>query len=108
MKKQMDREEIEDSHGESNKEETMKWLEKEYEEFVRLSGPSFDWVETLLGVLITVISIGGFSVSIANVIMMLVEHKFAYWKAAINIFWATVFLGQWAHHLAMTIVWKFK
>lgn len=112
MKKQMDREEIEkrieDSHGESNKEETMKWLEKEYEEFVRLSGPSFDWVEALLTVLITVISVGGFSVSIANVIMMLVEHKFAYWKAAIDIFWATVFLGQWAHHLAMTIMWKLK
>lgn len=91
-----------------DKEEVVKQLEKEYEEFVRLSGPSFDWVEALLTVLITVITVGGFSVSVANVIEMLVEHKFAYWKAAIDIFWAIVFLGQWVHHLAMTIVWKFK
>ena len=99
---------IEDSPCESNKEEVMKQLEKEYEEFVRLSGPSFDWVEALLTVLITVISIGGFSFWIAGLIEMVVEHKFVYWKAAINIFWATVFLGQWVHHLANTLVWKLK
>ena len=99
---------IEDSHIESNKEETMKRLEKEYEEYQRLRGPSFDWVETLLTVLIMVITVGGFTFNIVNVIRMLVEHKFAYWTAAINIFWATVFLSQWVYHLANMLMWKFK
>ena len=100
---------IEDSPCESNKEEVMKQLEKEYEEYQRFAGPSFDWVEALLTVLITVISVGGFSFWIAGLIEMLVDdNKFVYWKAAINIFWATVFLGQWVHHLAMRIIWKFK
>lgn len=108
MAKQMDREEIEDSHGEANKEETMKWLEKEWEEYLRLWGPRFDWAEALVTGLLTLISVGGFSVSVANVIRMLVENKFVYWKAAINIFWATVFLSQWVYHLANTLIWKLK
>lgn len=105
MTKQIDREEIE-KH--IDKEETMKRLEKEYEEFVRLTGSRFDWVEELLTVLIMVITVGGFTFNIVNVIRMLVEHKFAYWTAAINIFWATVFLSQWVYHLAKTLIWKFK
>lgn len=96
MKKQEDR------------EETMNHLEKEYEEFVRLSGPSFDWVDALLTVLITVITVGGFSMYLTHLIEMVVEHKFVYWKAAIDIFWATVFLSQWVYHWAKTIMWKFK
>lgn len=96
MKKQEDREEV------------MKRLEKEYEEFVRLSGPSFDWVEALITVLITVIAVGFSSLNIAYLIEMVIEHKFAYWKAAIHIFWAIVLLGQWVYHLAKTLIWKFK
>lgn len=117
---------IEDSHGESNKEELMKrlekegllkhldkeelmkWIDKEYEEFVRLSEPRFDWAEALVTVLITLLAVGGFTFNIVNVIRMLAEHKFAYWTAATNIFWATVLLGQWVYHLANVIKWKFK
>lgn len=99
---------IEDSPCESNKEEVVKWLEKEHEEYVRLWGPSFDWVEALLTVLIMVITVGGFSWSVANVIEMFVEHKFAYGKAVIHIFWATVFLSQWVHHLAKMLMLKFR
>lgn len=93
----------------NTEEETMtKQLDREYEEYVRLWGPSFDWVEALLTVLIMVITVGGFSWSVSNVIEMFVEHKFAYWTAAFNIFWATVFLSQWVHHLAKMLMLKFK
>lgn len=114
MTKQIDKEELmkrleqEGLLKHLNKEETMKWLEKEYEEFVRLSGPSFDWVDALLTVVIMVITVGGFTFNIVNVIRMLVEHKFAYWTAAINIFWAIVFLSQWVYHLAQTLMQKFR
>lgn len=97
---------IEDSHGESNKEETMKQLDREYEEYLRFAGPRFDWAVALITALLTLTAVGGFSVAVANVIEMLVEHKFAYWKAAINIFWATVFLSQWVYHLAKTLTMK--
>ena len=87
----------------------MKRLEKEYEEYQRLWGPSFDWVDALLTVLIMVITVGGFTFNIVNVIRMLVDgHKFAYWTAAINIFWATVFLSQWVYYLAKMLMYKFK
>ena len=110
---------IEDSHGESNKEEvlkhlnkeeTMKWLEKEYDEYIRTIGHCYacDWVEILLTVILMVITVGGFTFSIVNVIRMLVEHKFAYWTAAFNIFWAIVFLSQWVYHLAQTLMQKFR
>ena len=91
-----------------DKEELMKWLDKEYEEYQRLWGPSFDWVEALLTVLIMVITVGGFTFNIVNVIRMLVEHKFAYWTAAINIFWATVFLSRWVYYLAKMLMYKFR
>ena len=105
MTKQIDREEIE-KH--IDKEETMKWLEKEYEEYLRLWGPSVDWVGALLTVLITVIAVGFSSLNIAYLIEMVIEHKFVTWKAAIHIFWAIVLLGQWVHHLANTLIWKLK
>lgn len=105
MTKQMDREEIE-KH--LNKEETMKWLEKEYEEYLRLCGPSFDWVEFLIGVIMTLIAVGFSSLNIAYLIEMVVEHKFVTWKAAIHIFWAIVLLGQWVHHWANMLILKLK
>ena len=114
MAKQIDKEEVmkqlekEGLLKHLDKEEVMKLIDKEYEEFVRLSGPSFDWVEALLTVLIMVITVGGFTFNIVNVIRMLVEHKFAYWTAATNIFWAIVFLSQWVYHLAKMLMWKFK
>lgn len=101
---------IEDSHGESNKEDTMKQLDREYDEYIRTIGhrSGCDWVEALLTVLITVVTVIGFSTYLASLIEMVVEHKFAYTKAAINIFWATVFLGQWVYHLAKMLMWKFR
>ena len=114
MTKQIDKEEVmnrlekEGLLKHLDKEETMKWLDKEYEEYVRLCGPRFDWADALVTVLITVITVGGFTFNIVNVIRMLVEHKFAYWTAATNIFWATVLLGQWVYHLANMLIWKFK
>lgn len=96
MTKQMDREEV------------MKRLEKEYEEYLRLTGSRFDWVATLIGVIMTVIAVGFSSLNIAYLIEMVVEHKFVTWKAAIHIFWAIVLLGQWIYHWANTLIWKFK
>ena len=91
-----------------DKEEAMKQLDREYEAYLRFAGPRFDWVEALLTVLITVIAVGGFSLNLSHLIEMVVEHKFVWWRAALNIFWATVLLGQWVYHLAKTIMWKFK
>lgn len=110
MAKQMDREEIDDSPCESNKEETMKMLEKEYDEYIRTIGhrSGCDWVEILLTVIIMLVTVIGFSTYLAHLIEMVVEHKFTYVKAAIDIFWATVFLSQWVYHLADKLVWKFK
>lgn len=96
MTKQMDREEV------------MKRLEKEYEEYLRLTGSRFDWVATLIGVIMTVIAVGFSSLNIAYLIEMVVEHKFVTWKAAIHIFWAIVLLGQWIYHWANTLIWKLK
>lgn len=83
-----------------DREEIMKRVDKEYEEFVRLMPPAIDWVELLLTAILTLAAVGGFSLNLANLIRMVVEHKFAYATAAMNIFWATVFLGQWVYHLA--------
>ena len=99
---------IEDSHGESNKEEVMKQLDKEYEAYLRFSGSDFDWVEALIGVIMTVIAVGFSSLNIAYLIEMVIEHKFVTWKAAIHIFWAIVLLGQWVYHWANTLIWKLK
>lgn len=96
MTKQMDREEV------------MKRLEKEYEAYLRLTGSRFDWVATLIGVIMTVIAVGFSSLNIAYLIEMVVEHKFVTWKAAIHIFWAIVLLGQWIYHWANTLIWKLK
>ena len=112
MTKQIDREEIEkhieDSHGESNKEDTMKQLDREYDEYIRTIGhrSGCDWVEILLTVIIMLVTVIGFSTYLAHLIEMVVEHKFTYVKAAIDIFWATVFLSQWVYHLADKLVWK--
>ena len=93
----------------TDSEEEMKerLSDRDYTEFLRLSGPSFDWGEFLLAVIITVIAVGCSSLNIAYLIEMLVEHKFAYWKAAIHIFWAIVLLGQWVYHWAkMLKMWR--
>lgn len=114
MTKQIDKEEVmkqlekEGLLKHLDKEEVMKWIDKEYEEFVRLSGPSFDWVEALLTVLIMVITVGGFSMYLTHLIEMVVEHKFVWWRSVIDIFWAIVFLSQWVYHLAKMLMWKFK
>lgn len=81
---------------------------REYEEYIRLTGQGFDWVATLIGVIMTVIAVGFSSLNIAYLIEMVVEHKFVTWKAAIHIFWAIVLLGQWVYHWAWTIMRKFK
>lgn len=81
---------------------------RECEEYIRHTGLGFDWVDALLMVVIMVLTVGGFTFNIVNVIRMLVEHKFAYWTAAINIFWAIVFLSQWVYHLAQTLMQKFR
>lgn len=114
MTKQIDKEELmkrlekEGLLKHLDKEEVMKWIDKEYEEFVRLSGPSFEWVEVLIGVIMTVIAVGFSSLNIAYLVEMLVEHKFVWWKAAIHIFWAIVLLGQWVYHWANMLVLKFR
>lgn len=91
-----------------DREEVMKRLEKEYEAYLRLTGSRFDWVATLIGVIMTVIAVGFSSLNIAYLIEMVVEHKFVTWKAAIHIFWAIVLLGQWIYHWANTLIWKLK
>ena len=97
MKTDRQKEEIEKQF---NKEEMKERLYRDYTEFLRRSGPSFDWVEFLLAVIITVIAVGFSSLNIAYLIEMVIEHKFAYWKAAMHIFWAIVLLGQWVYHWA--------
>ena len=85
----------------TDKEEKMKeQLYRDYLEFLRRSGPSFDWVEVLFTVLITVFTVGGFSIELTHLIEMLVEHKFVWWRAVIDIFFATILLGEWVYHLA--------
>lgn len=114
MAKQIDKEEVmkqlekEGLLKHLDKEELMKWLDKEYEEYIRLTGQDFDWVATLIGVIMTVIAVGFSSLNIAYLIEMVVEHKFVTWKAVINIFWAIVLLGQWVYHWANTLIWKLK
>lgn len=100
---------IEDSHGESNKEDTMKQLDREYDEYIRTLGhrSACDWVEILLTVIIMLVTVIGFSTYLAHLIEMVVDKsKFTYVKAAMDIFWATVFLSQWVYHLADKLVWK--
>lgn len=80
---------------------------REYEEAAK-NFRTVDWVDTLIGVIVTVIAVGFSSLNIAYLIEMVIEHKFVYWKAAIHIFWAIVLLGQWVYHWANTLVWKLK
>lgn len=89
-----------------SEEEMKERLYRDYLEFLRLSGPSFDWGEALLTVLLTLLAVGGFSLNIAHLIEMVVEHKFIFWKAANSIFWATVLLGQWVYFLAKMLKTK--
>lgn len=85
----------------TDKEEKMKeQLYRDYLEFLYLSGPSFDWGLALVTVLITLVTIGGFSLNIVHLIEMLVEHKFVWWRAVIDIFFATILLGEWVFYIA--------
>lgn len=87
----------------TDKEEEMKeQLYRDYLEFLRITKPSFewDWGLALVTVLITLVTVGGFSLNIVHLIEMLVEHKFVWWRAGIDIFFATILLGEWVFYIA--------
>ena len=97
----------------TDKEEEMKerMSDREYETYLRFRymRPRFDWVETLLTLVIMVVTVIGFSAYLADLIEMVVDKsKFIHVRAAIDIFWATVFLSQWVYHLADKLVWKLR
>lgn len=82
------------SHMMSTKE-VIEMLDKEYEESQKKTDDGFIWDERIISWIIAMIFIGVFSVSVANVIEMLVNGQFVYWKLVANIIMGTVSIYQW-------------